>query len=208
MLKIQGRSNILFSVEMGSDQVEITKKLIEGDEKAFRDIYDCYHKYLYFVAYKFLKNESLAQDAVQDIFLKLWTNRKKLRPGHSCKAFLRTCLKNHLINLYRSRNREALEKIEVSYKTIPRSSQTTFEEVVYADYERILQGGIGKLSARKREIFKLSAFKGLSRDEIADRLGISSATAKLQIVKSTQFVKAYLREHFHTFMLLTCLLFS
>lgn len=192
---------------MGPDQVEITKKLIEGDEKAFRDVYDYYHEYLYFVAYKFLKSKSLAQDAVQDIFLKLWTNRKNLRLGYSCKAFLHTCLKNHLINLYRSKNREILGKMEASYKMHPRSSQTTYEEVVYADYEKILQEGIGKLSARKREIFRLSAFKGLSKEEIADLLGISKGTAKLQIVKSTQFVKAYLQQHFNSPILLIYLLF-
>lgn len=189
-------------------QAQITQALIDGDEKAFSSVYDCYHKGLYFVAYKFLKDETLAKDAVQDVFLKLWTNRKKLRQGYSCKAFLHICLKNHLINLYRSRNREALETIETSYKMHRHSSQTPFEEVVYADYKRVLQEGISKLSARKREIFKLSALKGLSREEIAERLGISNATAKLQIVKSTQFVKAYLREHFNTLVLLICLLFS
>lgn len=187
---------------MGSDHTDITKRLIEGDEKAFRDVYDLYHKYLYFVAYKFLKSESLAQDAVQDIFLKLWANRKKLKPGHSCKAFLHVCLKNHLINLYRSRNREMQEQMELSYKTHQSISSSTYEDVVYADYEKILEEGIGRLSARKREIFKLSAFKGLSREEIADRLGISKGTVKLQIVKSSQFVKAYLREHFESLILI------
>ena len=192
---------------MGANQVGITKKLIEGNGKAFRDVYDCYHEYLYFVAYKFLKDESLAQDAVQDIFLKLWTNRKNLRRGYSCKAFLHTCLKNHLINLYRSKNREMLGKIETSYKMQAHSSQTTFEEVVYADYEKVLEEGIGKLSERKREIFRLSALKGLSKEEIAEKLGISKGTAKLQIVKSSQFVKAYIKQHFSTLVLLIYLLF-
>ncbi len=54
------------------------RRLKEGDEKAFRQIYLKYHKELYSVAVKYLRTEDLADDAVHDIFVKLWDNRDKL----------------------------------------------------------------------------------------------------------------------------------
>lgn len=62
----------------------LVHKIKKGDQNAFRKLYDRYHEQLYFLAKRYLKDQYLAEDAVQDLFLKVWSKRKKLQGSFLC----------------------------------------------------------------------------------------------------------------------------
>ncbi|QHT71364.1 RNA polymerase sigma-70 factor [Rhodocytophaga rosea] len=168
-------------------------RLKSGDETAFREIYHKYHKPLHFIAYKYLKNNDLSDDALQDIFLKLWINRESLNENLSLKGFLFTSLKNHLLNILRnhkvhqSKQSEAASSMEVIVNETEGNLQ-------YGEYNQIVQNGIEKLSPQKKHIFKLRALDGLNNEEVARELQLSINTVKFQFSQATKFLRKYLKK--------------
>jgi RNA polymerase sigma-70 factor (family 1) len=168
-------------------------RLKSGDEIAFREIYHKYHKPLHFIAYKYLKNNDMADDAVQDIFLKLWVNKAFLNEHLSLKGFLFTSLKNHLLNtlrnhkIHQSKQSEAASSMEITLNETELNYQ-------YGEYTQIVQNGIEKLSPQKQHIFKLRTFNGLNNEEVARELQLSINTVKFQFSQATKFLRKYLKK--------------
>ena len=177
------------------DLPELTRQTKNGNKKAFRELYDRFHVPLFYVAKKYVKDEQLAEDAVQDIFLKLWKKRETLDPGKSVKAFMFTMLKNHLLNLIRDRKKKVHSGYEALNEEELEHSDKTDEQVMYQEYEDIFEKGLNELSPGKKEVFRLKTEQGLSNQEVADQREVSVTTVKSQYYRGSQFIRAYLRKH-------------
>lgn len=172
----------------------LIKGLKKNEEHSFRKIYDKYHQSVYGIAFKYLKNDSLAEDAVHDIFIKLWEYRKKLNEQQSLKGFLFTSTKNHVLNMIRDRRRD--EEKNRGYSKLQSVSQNkTLSRLTFENYKRVFQHYLEELPEGKREIFKMKMNEGLSNKQIADRLDISVNTVKSQYYKASKFIKEQLSRH-------------
>lgn len=171
----------------------IVAELQKGDEKAFRDIYDKYHKQLYGLALNYLKSKSLAEDAVHDVFIKLWNHRMKLDKNKGVKGFLFTSMKNHVLNMIRDRKRER-EKNEKYTRLKPVKKNNTAAKLTIKNYKKIFEEGLKKLPEGKQEIFNLKMQEGATNKKIARKLDISVNTVKSQYYKASQFIKSYLSD--------------
>lgn len=78
--------------------------LRRGKEYAFAAVFDRYHRLLYTIAYRFLKSEEEAEDAVQYLFMKLWEQRETFSFESGIRSLLFTILKNYILNELRHRN--------------------------------------------------------------------------------------------------------
>lgn len=172
----------------------LAQKISEGSEKAFREIYDRYHIQIFFIAKKYIKDSNLAEDVVQDIFVKLWEKRHRMAQIKSVKAFLFTMVRNHVFNILRDRKSEMISISEVTEKKLPVQNLTE-NELQYREYERVLEKGISELSDRKREVFKLRTLKGLSNSEVAEILQIHIRTVKTHYYNGSKHIRAYLKNH-------------
>ncbi len=169
------------------------QKLKEGDEKAFRDLYDKYHKPLFGIAFNYLKSNQLAEDAVHDVFVKLWNHREQLDAQKSLKGFLFTSMKNHVLNMIRDHKRE-IEKNRKYAKRKPTSKNDTEAKLTYENYKKVFEAGLGELTDAKREIFEMKMEDGVTNKGIAKKLEISVNTVKSQYYKASKFIKNYLAE--------------
>ena len=176
------------------NDTELAKKIREGNEEAFREIYDRYHIPMYYIAKKYVKSGSLAEDAVQDIFVKLWEKRHTINEAKSIKGFLFTMLRNHVLNMLRDRKKEIISMAEVDEELLP-GKNLTDDEILYKEYHDILEKGMGELSDRKREIFELRTLKGHSNSEVAKLLKINIRTVKTHYYLSSKFIRTYLKNH-------------
>ena len=82
------------------------------DKEAFTIIYNKYHKYLYVLAERYLKNSEMAEDIVQQVFVKLWETLKNIDIQVNLKNYLYTMTKNHILNTIRDNK----ELISLSYE--------------------------------------------------------------------------------------------
>jgi RNA polymerase sigma-70 factor (family 1) len=168
-------------------------RIKKGDKEAFREVYYIYYKQLYTVAGKYLKDSQMAEDAVQEIFIGLWLKRESLDPSQSLKNFLFTCLKNHVLNMIKSRKRRILLAYEANEEK-PQAANSTEADFLYSEYKAIIQQGLEELPVRRREIFELKTYQGLTNPQIAETLSISINTVKNHYYHSNKFLRSYLRE--------------
>lgn len=181
---------------------ELLELLKDKNEKAFTVIYDRYHKLLYVVAYKYLKDEEPAKDAVQQIFFKLWESHAALNININLKNYLFTMLKNHVLNEIRN-NLTALEKnYELSQSVVE------YEDEIIArleDHElrEQLYKAINKLPEQKRIVCLYKLKENYSNQDIATKMKISIPTVKTHY---SQAIKM-LREYFDKILLLLLSLF-
>ena len=165
-----------------------------GNEAAFREVFDRYHIQLYYIAKKYVKNTCIAEDAVQDIFIKLWEKRGNLDASKSLQGFLFTMLRNHVLNMLRDNRFEIISVVQVQMELLP-NNNCTADELIYREYHDLVKEGLGELSGRKREVFELKAFNGHTNTEIAELLDINIRTVKTHYYTSSQFIRKYLKTH-------------
>lgn len=145
-----------------------------GDWDAYTRLYDQYYGMLNNYGYKFTKDVSLIEDAIQDLFVKLWTNRNTLGNPVSVKNYLYKALRNILFKKIKSASRFSILSSTDEY-------DYTFEvshdhEMIASEDVRQLQHTISqilsKLPSRQREIVYLRFYEGLSYEEVADVMEI------------------------------------
>lgn len=175
------------------DDFTLAEKIRNGDRNAFEMIYSRYHHQLFYMAKKYVKSHDLAEDAVQNVFVKLWMKRGSVDPGRSIKSFLFTMLKNHLLNTIRDQKKEIVSVYEVNEKNLPHQNMTE-DEIIYNEYQRYVRRGIRELPEKMREVFELK-ISGHSNSQIAEMLVISVHTVKTQFYHGSKFIRRYLKNH-------------
>lgn len=168
-------------------------KLRTGDIEAFEMIYWKYRRPLYGMAMRYLKDHELAEDAVQDIFLNLWSLKEQLTDEKTFENFLFTLLKNHALNILKMDKRRILRHF--AYSEINETHSVIPEDFIFhAELRELLDHGMNQLSESKREIFRLKKLEGYSNDEIAKKLNVSKDVVKSQLYKANKFLKSFVNE--------------
>lgn len=181
----------------GQTDDELLILLQKGNERAFTAIYERYHKLLYVLAYKYLKNNDTAKDAVQQIFLKLWESRSLFSIHINLRNYLYTMLKNHLLNEIRN-NYTALEKnYELAQETIEYENEI-LSKLEEKEMTEQLYRAIDSLPEQKKAVCLYKLKDSLSNQEIAEKMQISIPTVKTHY---SQAIKL-LREHFDKLLIL------
>ena len=181
----------------GQTDDELLILLQKGNERAFTAIYERYHKLLYVLAYKYLKDNDTAKDAVQQIFLKLWESRSLFSIHINLRNYLYTMLKNHLLNEIHN-NYTALEKnYELAQETIEYENEI-LSKLEEKEMTEQLYRAIDGLPGQKKAVCLYKLKDSLSNQEIAEKMQISIPTVKTHY---SQAIKL-LREHFDKLLIL------
>ncbi len=175
-----------------TDEQILLAKLKSGSDDAFELIYHQYHKRLYSFAFKYLKSRELSEDAVHDIFVKLWDNRHSI--NSDIKNYLFSSVRNHVLNLIRNNKRKVLKQIQLEQQK-SKAVNRTEDVILYSEYRKILMRGLSELPPGKRDIFQMKSEKEMSNSEIAQKMGITVNTVKSQYYHASKFIKEYLSEH-------------
>ncbi|WP_195450268.1 RNA polymerase sigma-70 factor [Bacteroides nordii] len=171
------------------------KKYIIGLQKGsysdFNRLYDLYADRLYGFAYNLTHSSEMAEEIVQEVFLKIWQMREHLSPEYSFRSFLFTIAKNKFLNDLR--NRLTLlsydEYITQLDDATERGENSTESEFNFNELnEQVLQSK-DKLSKRQKMIFEMSKEEGLSNQEIALKLGISEQSVRNQLSSALKVLR-------------------
>lgn len=159
---------------------------------AFAQLYRLYHRHLYNIALKYLKNPTFAEDALQEVFLKLWTHRQTLDGQQSLKAFLSITMRNHVLNVLRDQKREILHYIEYTLDW-SESEEALDETKNWEECKALLEQGVAQLSPQKKRVFQLRTQNGLNNEQVANQMGLSINTVKFQFSQALHFLRTYVR---------------
>lgn len=155
---------------------ELTALLKEGDRAAFDQIYYRYAEYLYQYALNILRDEAECTDAVQDIFVWLWENKKKINVT-VLKGYLLAAVKYKLTRLIQGSKRRA----EILAQNPLQEESFTDDSLEIKELKHAIQEFVLMLPERSKQIFEMSRNEYLSNKEIAIRLGISEKTVENQM---------------------------
>ena len=130
----------------------IIQDFIDGKESAFKEIYEKYVSTLRYFGNKFLSDERLIEDILQDTFVSLWENRKKFNNELAIKSFLYTGVKNRCLNNLRH------EKIKQKYVEgfVEEPSESFLENVIKAELFEMLHRIFDELPPACKEVYQLS----------------------------------------------------
>ena len=176
------------------DERMLVIHLKSGDKRAFADIYGKYHRQIYMIALKYLKDEELAQDIVQEIFIKLWTYRENLKEELSLKGFLLRSAHNLIMNTIRNKKTAILKHVEIGRSSL-NSKNPGEDKLILSEYLLIAEKGINELSPARQTIFRMRSAQCLSNEEVATKLGLSINTVKFQFSQASKFLRNYLKEN-------------
>ncbi len=176
------------------DQNKLVKRLIAGDKTVVNELYKKYSSKLYHFALNYLKSEPDALDVVQEVFINLWNNRKKLHKTSNLDAYLFTIAKNTVISLFR---KKLSEKQYIEYlkdKTIINGIDTE-KQVSYELLSEKINQLVDQLPPQQKRVYVLSKKQGLSNKRVANELEISVKTVEDHISKAKKFLKEKLSEY-------------
>lgn len=163
------------------------------DKEAFHTLYYKYHAYLYAVALRYLKDEDMAADTVQHVFIKLWETTKALNIDINVKNYLYTMTKNHILNQIRDNK----ETVSLNYINAQQEIKDKNDIVKLMEEQQtidVLHKGINSLPPQKRRVCQLKLEEGITNQNIADEMGISIHTVKTHYRESLKMLRDYLQK--------------
>lgn len=171
-----------------SEEKKLVFLLKQGDISAFQLIYQNYYGKIFSFCFKIFRSEAECAEIVQNVFISLWEQREKIDEEKLFSSYIFGIAKNTTYqtlrtHLYRSAFWEHY------LNTIDEFSNVTQDEIYYNDLKYKLDQLIDQLPAKRKMIFRLSRFYGLTYKQIAEKLFITENTVDTQMRKSIQYLK-------------------
>lgn len=172
---------------------------MQDDEEAFRLLFEGFFPPLTLFAHRYVSDLETSEDIVQDTFLKIWKNRKKLVITTSGRNFLITSVKNNCVDYLRKKETEAryqeFSKRNKSHLCCDESIATLTE------LEDMVSSALEKLPENIRVIFEKSRFEGKTYREIAEESTISVKTVESYMSRALKVLRAELKDYISFYLL-------
>lgn len=171
------------------------KDIIEGcvrGEKRFQDkLFKKYASLLYGICLRYAKNKMEAEDVLQEVFVKIYTNIHTYHHDGSFEGWLRRIAVNTSITYYRKNLKHAFQE-DIDDVVQHRNDPVQYEDLEYTKEE--LMGCINKLPVGYKTVFNLYVIEGFMHKEIADMLGVDVNTSKSQLSRAKTYLQKELAE--------------
>lgn len=166
-------------------EADLVARVRRGEEAAFELVYREHYEALCSYALHVVRSPALAEEVVQDVFLRIWWRRAEWEVGGTIAAYLFAAVRNGALNRVRAaRTWQAWEdriRAETQYATSPPSAEAADATVQAEELARAIDDAVDALAPRCRETFLLRRRHHLSYAEIAAIMGITPKTVEVQI---------------------------
>lgn len=177
---------------MPVEDAQLLAAMARGDEDALAELYDRYGRAAYALAYRILRDATLAQDAVQDAFLAAWRTAASFDPRRGkASTWLITLVHRRSVDVVRREDRRRALPLEDA--PIP-AGDATDETAEVREQRRAVQSALTKLAPAERECLELAYYGGLSQSEVAERLGVPLGTVKSRMFAGLAKLRDALRD--------------
>lgn len=181
------------------DETEVLRLLSEGDEVAFRKVYNRYWKSVYKVALRYLQSEDLAQDVVQEVFSAFWYRRTEFTQIRNIESYLVVMAQNHTYKELRKwaaelkNNQQYVSNLEIV-------TDNSDHKLLTKQYEELLAEAVRLLPPQQQQVFQMAKVEGLTHEAIAEKLNLSQGTVKNHMVRALRFIRHYLAPHVSAYL--------
>lgn len=168
---------------LAADEITILLRRIadDNDEAALKQLFDEFYPRLLLFAQSFLRNKPVAEEVVEDVFIKLWENKTSMLSINSLPAYLFRATKNNVLNYQRLTKNQP--HLDIDNITVDLNAGVKNPEELFISSETIHQvnAAIQLLPPKCRLVFKLVKEDGLKYKEVAELLTLSIKTVENQV---------------------------
>lgn len=169
---------------------ELITRIAAGDEAAFTALFDAYKDRIYSIAMRLTRNPAVAEEIVQDVFLKIWLKKEGLAEVGHFRAYLFTATRNEVISAIRRLARRRV-LVQEAAKTGTTEVNDTDSLLLDREYQQILRQAVEQLPPQQQKVYRLMKEQGLKRDQVAGQLGMSPETVKMHLSLAMRSVRAF-----------------
>lgn len=181
--------------------------LQKGNKRAFKMLFDKYGVRLYQFSLKYLRDKQDAEDLLNEVFLKIWENRKSIKTNTSFQAYLYTIAYNNIRKRFLKKSREE-KYIQVFAEEYINDTSKEESELDYVLFLQKVNQIIELLPPRRQEIFILSYKNELKNIEISQKLDVSEQFVKNQLSMARKFIINKMKDDDHLAGILLLYLFA
>lgn len=166
----------------------LIKGLKKGRHDCFKSLFELYSRPLYIFSFRYLKCNELAEDVVQDAFIKVWHRRKFLDTSKSFKSYLFTIAFNSIRKHFNKASESILLKLNIMADATE-ECDTIMESDEFDELLENLELFINKMPEKRRDIFRKKKIECKSLKEIAEEYSISTKAVEYHITESMKFLR-------------------
>lgn len=173
---------------------ELLLRIAHNDADAFTCLFNYYKNKIYTIAYKLTESPAMAEEAVQEIFMKLWIKRKDLPGVEHFSAWFYTVARNHMFTLFKRKAVSAcrgISEIDPAYFF----TNDAEERILLKETETIIKKALHALPPQQNKVYHLIKEKGYKKEEVAAFLNLSPETVKIHLAKAMKNIRAYCLAH-------------
>lgn len=179
------------------DTAKYILALQKDSYEAFGIIYMQYADKIYSFCMAQTKDRTLSQDIVQDTFLKLWDNRRRLNPDGNLQSLIFTIARHRIIDGFRKQVAQVQFEDYSMLSSLLTAETPPDQQLIYDEYVRRVEACKRRLTLRESEIFEMSREKNIPIKDIAKKLNLSPQTVKNHLTSSLKvFRSELLKENF------------
>ncbi|OJW61302.1 MAG: hypothetical protein BGO55_29545 [Sphingobacteriales bacterium 50-39] len=176
---------------MNPNDEHIWGSIQRKDGPAFENFYKEHYKLFFLTACGYLKDARLAQEVVNDVFVKIWQEAETINIQTSLKSYIYRSVINRCLNELDKGKRDKQHLSELAHRPEPYVEPQNMEDT---ELKARLYRAIDELPEQCRKVFMMSRFDGLKQQEIANLLGISIKTVKNHITHALKLLHKVLRD--------------
>ncbi|WP_319479765.1 RNA polymerase sigma-70 factor [uncultured Draconibacterium sp.] len=170
------------------DLHKILSALAQDDEASLEKLFNYYYPRLFNFSKSILKLEDGIDDILQEVFVKIWKNRKNINSAATFNSYIFIITRNLLLNELRRQLSFQNTKEEVKRLSLA-NEYSLSEQIDYQELKEKIDAFVEELPDRQKEVFLLSRSEGLSHKEIAEKLGIKPKTVEYHITLAVRCLK-------------------
>lgn len=172
------------------DEHALLLQVAAGNQQAFTLLVNNYSKNIYTTSLRLLHSAVLAEETLQDVFLKVWLQRKELPDIENFPAWLHRVARNTIYTAFKRSLRDKTLPVTTKEELLM-AEELTENQLLDKQYAALLQKAIDQLPARQKQTYELIKQAGLKREEAAKLLGVSPETVKFNLEEAARKVRAF-----------------
>lgn len=167
----------------------LLNEISKDDSKAFTKLYELYWSQVFEFTRLYILLEEDSEEIVQEVFIKLWENRKTLYTIRNFDSYLFIMTRNMIFNFSRQKMNRNFLKITIDEAINLQAEDNTLNTIIYKDLQIYIKQLIEELPPRQKEVFKLSREEKMTYKEIASLLKITPKTVERNISEALKKIR-------------------
>jgi len=176
------------------NESELLIEVAEGNEKAFAELFHAYHNQLGEYIMLLTGSMEMAEEIVQDVFVKIWINRETLQSIDNFSSYLFILTRNYTLNCIRKMETDRKRQLSYTTHLVRTGDQDPAAREHPADHLDIIERAVAQLPPQQQRVFILKR-EGRKNREIAREMGISPDSVKKYQQWAVKSIAEFVRSH-------------